>query len=183
MSGAVCPSCGVAVVPGYVRCPKCSKPLPRRPSPVVGGTALEEKRRFPVLALVIAAFAAIGVTVFFGLRSSEETVKKPVAVETPVADTPAPEPTGQADQPETDTTPAGPSAVDIAQNLEKALKRQRLWSTVTVIGGRVDVRSGSCNDKAMTPLLDDAAPSFRAAGLTKLRCLEQSGAVVTQRDL
>jgi hypothetical protein len=183
MSGAVCPSCGVAVVPGYVRCPKCGKPLPRRPSPVVGGTALPEQRRFPVLALVIAAFTAIGVTVYFGLRKSEETVKNAPAVETPVPDTTAPEATGPTDQPEADNTPAAPSAVDVAENLEKALKRQRLWSTVTVIGGRVDVRSGSCSDAAMKPMLDDAAPAFRAAGLTKLRCLEQSGAVVTQRDL
>jgi hypothetical protein len=35
----------------------------------------------------------------------------------------------------------------------------------------------------MKPVLDTAAAQFHAAGLTKLRCLEQSGAVVFARDL
>jgi hypothetical protein len=35
----------------------------------------------------------------------------------------------------------------------------------------------------MATALDASAPTFKAAGLTKLRCLEQSGRVVTDRDL
>jgi hypothetical protein len=183
MSGAVCPSCGVAVVPGYVRCPKCGKGLPRRAASVVGGTALAEPRRFPVLALVAAAVAAIAITAYLGLRKTDEGVEKEPEEEALVEDTPDTEPVIPDEPPEEPAAPAAPSAIDVAANLERALKRQRLWSTVSVIGARVDVRSGSCADPEMAPLLDGAAPSFKAAGLTKLRCLEQSGRVVTDRDL
>jgi len=188
MSGAVCPSCGVAVVPGYVRCPKCQAPLPRRASPVVGGTALPEARRFPVLAVVVAVFVALAIIVFFGLRKSDRAAKRPVAEPAPATAVPPQTPAAApAATPEPATpaavAPSGPSASQIAADLERTLKRQRLWSTVNVIGERVEVRSGSCADPAMAPVLDTAAPSFKAAGLTKLRCLEQSGAVVTDRDL
>ena len=38
---AVCPKCGVAVVPGYVKCPKCQAALPklRAPTMAAGGTS------------------------------------------------------------------------------------------------------------------------------------------------
>jgi hypothetical protein len=45
------------------------------------------------------------------------------------------------------------------------------------------VRSGSCGDPAMRPAIEGAKVVLRGAGLTKLRCLEQSGAVVFERDL
>ena len=76
-----------------------------------------------------------------------------------------------------------PDAQRVASELRRTLERQRLWSQVTVTGDRVDVQSSSCDDPAMAPLLDSAAPAFKAAGLTSLRCLEQSGRVVTDRDL
>jgi hypothetical protein len=102
-----------------------------------------------------------------------ESVEEPTTTAEPVT----------PDQPETADQPTGPNAVDVAASLERTLRKQRLWSTVSVVGDRVDVRSGSCGDAAMAPMLDGAASSFRAAGLTKLRCLEQSGRVVTERDL
>jgi hypothetical protein len=58
-----------------------------------------------------------------------------------------------------------------------------LWSTVTVVGERVDVRSGSCGEPQMKSALDTSASAFKAAGLTKLRCIEQSGTVVFTREL
>src|SRR5687768_10171764 len=185
MSGAFCPSCGVAVVPGYVRCPKCHKPLPRRPSAaVVGGTALESSRRLPLIAVVAAAFIVLATIVYLGLRKTDQKIAPATTQAAPQAETAAAEPAPVVEQ--ADTTPAaatGPDPGDVAADLERALKRQRLWSTVSVVGDRVDVRSGSCGDAAMAPLLDGAAPSFKAAGLTQLRCLEQSGRVVTARDL
>lgn len=189
MSGAVCPSCGVAVVPGYVRCPKCRKPLPQRHSTVEGGTAVEApSRNLPAIAALIGAVViGGGIIAFFALRGDD---KKPAAARpaTTTDDTAAPEtaaPPVTPDQPApTQTTaPRGPQAEDIAAQLERELQKQRLWSTVSVIGGRVDVRSSSCSEPAMAPMLDGAAPAFKAAGLTKLRCLEQSGGVVTDRDL
>ena len=185
MSGAVCPSCGVAVVPGYVRCPKCHKALPRvRGSHLEGGTAVASaSSKAPLIGALAIGVVVIGAIAYFGLRKDDKPKAQPATttVETPtrqVNEVEAPsQPTAQPPQ------PTGPTAVDVAATLERALKKQRLWSTVSIIGDHVDVRSGSCEDPAIKPLFDDAAPSFKAAGLTKLRCLEQSGRVVTDRDL
>ena len=82
--------------------------------------------------------------------------------------------------------PAAPSAPRpdaIAADLERSLKKQRLWSTVNIVGDHVDIRSGSCGDPAMKSSLELVAGTFKAAGLTKLRCVEQSGSLVFDRDL
>ena len=192
MSGATCPACGVAVVPGYVKCPKCHRPLPRYSrssvSPV-GGTAVETpaSKASPVLALLAALVVAGGIIWFFVSR--KHTANAAVPAQT--TDT-----TGSAaTQPAAVVTPAAPTAPvatpaqpavhadQVARNLESDLKKLRLWSTVSVIGDHVDVRSSSCNDAAMKSTIQPELAAFRAAGLTKLRCLEQSGAVVFARDL
>jgi hypothetical protein len=54
---------------------------------------------------------------------------------------------------------------------------------VTVTGDRVEVRSQTCKDPGMKASVDGVVASFHAAGLTRLRCVEQSGAVVFSRDL
>lgn len=192
MSGATCPACGVAVVPGYVKCPKCHRPLPRYSrssvSPV-GGTAVETpaSKASPVLALLAALVVAGGIIWFFVSRKHTANAAPPA----PAADT-----TGSAAaQPAAVVTPAAPTtpvatpaqptvrADQVARNLESDLKKLRLWSTVSVIGDHVDVHSSSCNDAGMKSTIQPQLPAFHAAGLTKLRCLEQSGAVVFARDL
>ncbi len=196
MSGAVCPACGVAVVPGYVRCPKCHRPLPRFArnsiSPV-GGTAVETtgSKASPLLALLVAAAVAGGFIWFFAFRKHHEgavagtgsgsagamTAPAPGLTPAPVPNVAAPAaPPPQSIQPTV-------HADEIAQTLERRLKRQRLWSTVTVVGDHVDVRSGSCSDGGMKPAIEAVASSFHAAGLTRLRCVEQSGTVAFARDL
>ncbi len=72
---------------------------------------------------------------------------------------------------------------DVAAGLERTLQRQRLWSKVSVSGSRVEVRSGSCSDQAIQAPIAEAAPAFKAAGLTSLRCVEESGSVVFTREL
>ncbi|HEY5928660.1 MAG TPA: hypothetical protein VIV11_43545 [Kofleriaceae bacterium] len=183
MSGAVCPSCGVAVVPGYVRCPKCHKPLPqRRASHLEGGTAVQTSRSFPTLAIVAAVVLAAGIIAYFALRGGDKpATQQAEAAETDVDQT-APEPQ-LLDQPEAQPQPAAPDPARIAADFERTLKKQRLWATVAIVGDHVDVRSGSCSDAAMIPAFDAVAPSFKAAGLTRMRCLEQSGRVVVERDL
>lgn len=198
---AVCPACGVAVVPGYVRCPKCHTTLPsyarnRRGGPTIdpGGTAMApEARRVPVGAIVMAVIAAAVVIAVFALRHSEAsrpaapppsdtppTATPPAADDTP---DPAATPPAVPDLSGSTTTPTAPSADATASRLERGLRRQHLWSTVEVVGGRVDVRSSSCRDPAMRPALDGARAAFKAAGLTRVRCLEESGGVVFDRDL
>jgi hypothetical protein len=174
-------------VPGYVRCPKCRKPLPQRASAVEGGTAIETPSRgVATLVGLIALFLAVaGLIAYFALRkgSSAKPTTPPIA-QPQAPSTPDPEPTNVPDQPaQVQAQPTGPNAIELAAELERGLQKQRLWSTVEVIGSRADVRSSSCSDPAMAPMLDGAAPSFKAAGLTKLRCVEQSGQVVTDRDL
>jgi hypothetical protein len=92
-------------------------------------------------------------------------------------------PTQPAPSPVAAPTVSAPDPVATAGTLERTLKRQRLWSSVQVSGDRVDVRTASCGDPAMAPTLEAARAALRDAGLTRLRCLEQSGAVVFERDL
>ncbi len=191
---AVCPACGVAVVPGYVRCPKCHAGLPlgrsKRTTGDPGGTAVVEKG-FPISAVLAAVGVALVIILVFGFRSGstkrEAAAAAPLepipavgsprparaAVRAPVAPPPAPT--------VTEPTTGDPRAAAAA--LEDVLRRQRLWGRVQITGPRVDVRSGSCGDPAMQPSIEGAQAVLHGAGLTKLRCLAQSGAVVFERDL
>ena len=197
MSGAVCPACGVAVVPGYVKCPKCHRPLPRFArnsiSPVGGTVVVEKTKSWPIIAIVIGVVVVVFIgwqvkAAFDDYRSKARHLRDAgVAIEEPT-NTPAPNSINDslaAGQP----TPPPPNVdpkvrpEDVAQTLERSLKKQRLWSTVTVTGDHVDVRSASCADGGMKPAIESVIPSFHAAGLTKLRCVEQSGGVVFARDL
>jgi len=191
---AVCPACGVAVVPGYVRCPKCHAGLAPGPARTQrsagdpGGTALARKG-FPISAVIVALGAAAAIILVFGVRNGgppteaaaalpepvqavdldrQRRVVPPVA--TPAAAPAAPEPGAQ-----------DPAAA--ATDLERTLRKQRLWGRAVIAGPRIDVRSGSCADPAMRPMIESKQPLLRSAGLTRLRCLEQSGAVVFERDL
>ncbi len=189
---ATCPACGVAVVPGYVRCPKCQAPLPMRTARTTqspGGTAIEEQRPFPARWAAVGAVLALAVFAVIAWSRRPDAVPRPAA---PVAvtadDDGAPEPATQpvaAATPDLDDPPptAGPDAGEVAATLEGALKKQRLWSTVEVIGSRVDVRTSACADPAMGPTLDGAMPALKAAGIVKLRCLAKSGSVELDRDL
>src|SRR5690606_23615407 len=160
-------------VPGYVRCPKCHRPLRRRPAPVTGGTSLEPTRRLPLLPIASAAVVAIAVVAYLGLRDdAPSTAPTPVAEPEQAEDDPAV--TGQPAEAPGPGPPPGPDPHQVAAALEQTLKRQRLGSTVRVIGDGVDVRSGACEDPAMAAALGDAAPALKAAGLTEVRCLEQS---------
>lgn len=181
-----CPSCGVPVVPGYARCPKCHTPLPQRlATSVEGGTSLEgERPRVP--PAVFIAVGAVGVALILWLGLRHRGAEKPPTVIQATPQQPqqaAQAPTLASAAPDVPRAPQGPQPEAVASDLQAALRRQRLWSSVTVIGSRVDVRSGSCSDPAMKPALDSAAPQFKASGLTTLRCVEESGAVVFTRDL
>jgi hypothetical protein len=139
-----------------------------------------------LIGLVAVVLAAGGIIAYVALRKDAPATAKAARPTVQVDDpsVPAPEPSNVPDQPaQAQAQPTGPNAADVAGELERGLKKQRLWSTVEVTGNRADVRSSSCSDPAMAPMLDGAAPSFKAAGLTKLRCVEQSGRVVTDRDL
>lgn len=192
---AVCPSCGVAVVPGYRRCPKCHAALPygsgRRSATLdPGGTSLPE-RSLPVVPIVagvgvLAVIVVLAIVLGGGSKASAPAAQQgsddasaPVAA-APSAPAPsAPAPVAAAPAAPAPTRPPGAEAA----SLEIALRKQRLWSTVEVTGSRVDVRSSGCADPAMGPTIAARSDGLRSAGLTRLRCMAQSGRVVFERDL
>lgn len=194
-SGQGCLKCGVPVVPGYVKCPRCHAVLPgsgrfRRTSIDPGGTALEE-RSFPIVPVAIGA-AVLGVVALIAFSGGGDDKKRPAATATPTelaapanaAPVPVAEPRAPEIPAAAPSVPAaGPDPRVPAAELERALGRQRLWSSVEASGGRVDVRSGACAEPGMGPTIDAARAALRGAGLTRLRCLAQSGAVVFERDL
>jgi len=185
-----CPACGVAVVPGYVRCPKCQAPLKgtRRVQTVAGGTAVAGNGRVPILPIAGGAVVVLGIILYFVLGKSDAAKPKPdPEPETTSAGEPAESGTQTMNPvplptvPDVDTNRIDPNAV--AKDLERALKNQRMWSSVEVIGSDVEVRSNSCGDANMVPIIDAARRALRDAGLTRVRCLENSGAVVFERGL
>lgn len=191
---AVCPACGVGVLPGYVRCPKCHAGLPsraKRTTAEPGGTAVVEKG-FPVSAVLVAVAVAAAIILVFGFRGSRKQADTPttaaeiapeVAVGTPRATTPLPQSQATAVVAPVAAAPAALDPRAAVAALEDMLRRQRLWGRAQITGARIDVRSGSCGDPGMKPAIAAEQSTLRGAGLTKLRCLEQSGAVVFERDL
>jgi hypothetical protein len=192
----VCPACGVAVVPGYVKCPRCHAGLPaglgrnKRTTLDPGGTAVPQ-RGFPVWVVPGALGLVVLVLVALALRGGgKKTVAPPRAPPEPIPAVVAnPQP-----RPPTVTTPTAAPAAAQAQaevadlrpaiaDLKAALRAQRLWGAVEIVGQRVEVRSGSCADPGMRSLIEAKKSMLHGAGLTNLRCVEQSGAVVFERDL
>ncbi|MEO8846035.1 MAG: hypothetical protein ABI591_12290 [Kofleriaceae bacterium] len=159
----------------------------------VGGTVVTEKTRsWPIIAIVIGVVVVVFIgwqvkKAFEDYRTNVHHVRDAgvLTVEPPTA--PVPDSLNESLAAGQTQTPASAApklhAEDVAKTLEHNLKNQRLWSTVTVTGDHVDVRSASCADGAMKPAIEIVAASFHAAGLTKLRCVEQSGGVVFSRDL
>lgn len=188
MTADTCPRCGVAVVPGYVKCPKCHAALPQRrvrSSVDPGGTSANSPRKpFPI-ALVVLGVVGVGgaLALYFALRSGSAPAETAPGSAQTAAAAPAPQPTESTDIQPSPTPATSPHPEAAAGELERTLKHLHLWSTVDVAGSSVDVRSGSCGDAAIKPVIDAATPRLKAAGVTRLRCLEQSGTVVFTRDL
>lgn len=138
-------------------------------------------------AVLVALGAAAAIIVVFGVGGSRSTVEEtaPAPLQ-PIEATPNP-PRRTLAAPVTAAAPiAAPGAAQVqaaaVADLESTLRRQRLWGRVEIAGPRVDVRSGSCADPAMRPLIEGKLALLQGAGLTKLRCVEQSGAIVFERD-
>ena len=175
-----------------MRCPKCHRPLPRfgrtTASPV-GGTALKKKGGSPIVAIALAVVVGGAFIAFFALHGSKASHAAPIAP-TPAADTPAatappPAATPTATAPAAALAPvtATPNPGAIAAQLDRTLQRMRLFSTVAVTGARLELQSAACRDPQLVKQVDAVVPSFKAAGLTRVRCVEQSGAVVFDREL
>ena len=191
MSSAVCSNCGVAVVPGYVRCPKCHMALPTRAGRPTepGGTALPERGGLPIAAVFGGALAAVAVVAVVVMLRGPATPRVPPVTPTAAPTAPVtPGPATTVEVPITTTTAptstapvADPTAAIAA--LDRALDRQRLWSTTERVGARLDLRGTACAEPAMAAAIAEAAPALKAGGITSVRCLAQAGTVVIDRAL
>lgn len=192
---ATCPACGVPVVPGYVRCPKCQRALPQaRVRTIAGGTAVEGGGGLPILPLAGGAIVVLGIILYFVLGKSDAakpanpdpattTAEEPVAADVP-SDPPSNNmPTPLPVEPDRGGDPNRIDPNAVVKDLERALKNQRLWSSVHIVDKDIEVTSGSCRDAGMLPTVAAASTALRNAGLTRVRCLENSGAVVFERGL
>lgn len=185
----VCPKCGVAVVPGYVKCPKCHAALPRRRPRITvdpGGTALAGKQ-FPTAAVIgagcVVVVAVIGLIVWHahGGHGAAAIDAADQAAGPAAGDTGAETAGGFVPAP---SRAQGPMPADaVAAELEHRLQHLHLWATVELGSTVVDVRSDSCSDPQILPVIAPALPKFKAAGLTRLRCIEESGTIDFTREL
>lgn len=143
-----------------------------------------------MLAIALAVVVGGGFIAFFALRGGKTShaATAPAPPQTaPVADQTAPAPPVPPQQavsapPPVSSTHA-PKPGELAAALQNTLERLELWSTVAVTGTRVDLQSGSCRDPQLEKQLAATAAAFKASGLTRVRCVEQSGAVVFDREL
>jgi hypothetical protein len=155
----------------------------------VGGTSMAKPKGSPTLAIVLAIAVGGGIIAYFALRTGKSAKKSGPAVGEQIPNNPSPDqtaPTAPSNPGASAVTPAQPQTqhpTAIAADLQRSLDHQRMWSTVNVVGDHVDIRSGSCSDAGMKPALDAVAAAFKAAGITHLRCLEQSGTVAFDRAL
>lgn len=186
---SACPACGVAVVPGYAKCPKCHAALPSRRVQAAGGTTASDRRFWvaPILVplgilllIVIAAKSCGG--------GNDDEVPEPGSAVTATGPAQPPQQPTQLVQQRRPITPiptipTGPSPQAASNELERTLRGRRLWSTIDVTGARIDVSSSACDDPGMGPAIDGVAAALHGAGLTHLRCLAQSGTIVFERDL
>jgi hypothetical protein len=156
---------------------------------VAGGTAVED-RRFPVFAIAAPLGGILLVVLLVkvcGGGSSDDPIQEPAPGTTrparPIAQQTQQTPTAPQQNPTTPTQPAAPDVAAASAELDHALRLKRFWSTIEISGSQVDVRSGSCDDPAMPGVISGATSVLRGAGLTRLRCLAQSGTVVFERNL
>lgn len=198
-----CPSCGIQVMPGYPRCPRCQSPLGAAPGPgsappvlrvpTQGGTALAPSR-LPWIAGGVAALAVVVGAVLWagGDVEPEAEAAAGIAADAGAADAAAAvveaagEPTEIADQTDDPHDRAVAARSAAAQSLEALLSGQRLWSRVSIDELEpevVVVRTAACDDPAMRPALAEARADLVEAGFSRLRCIARHGGKVFEEPL
>lgn len=194
-----CPACGVKVMLGYAKCPKCHAPMPspgprsRRSSVAGGGTTSQPMERLDVesgrgwivglVALVLVAGMIIWAV---ELRGSGVT-RRPSEAVMPVengrgseSEMPAPP---EPDELKLPTLQNRPDPAYVADAFEGELARDRLFATVQAIGDLLDVRSAYCTDPRFSEIAARYLPDLKAAGIARIRCSETHGEQVYERPL
>lgn len=149
-----------------------------------------EEKSFPIVAVIAGVIVVGGIVAFVALRGGKS---KTETITTSSQQSSSTTTSGSFTTNSTTTTtttqaiepikPSGPSPDQIANEFARSLSRQRLWSDVEVVGNRVEIRSGACEEPAMKTSVQGVAPSFKTAGIARLRCLDKSGRPVFEQDL
>lgn len=185
-----CPSCGIAVTPGYQRCPRCHHELPTsvRFSRIAdGGGATsaapidEPQRRWPWYVVGFAILA--GAVAVVAIGSSRGSHAAPILDAPAVAAPPVEPQPGGADDEQLQPAPARPDPGPIGDRLARNLARVRLYATVEVIADTLEIRSSFCADPGVPGLVAEVAPDLEAAGVVAVRCRALHGAEQWSRPL
>ncbi len=173
---AVCPACGVAVVPGYVRCPKCQTPLPavgrRGSSSAVhaGGTAVASPS-WPIFAIAgggaILLIAVVAIAMR-GVRRPHRTRRRKNAIspsQSPVILTRAsrPRPVRRARRlrrPPTASTPRPSAAMSSAHSGASGCGRPSRSPVIAWTSARVPVAIRTWDRCSTPPRPRCAVPAF-----------------------
>jgi hypothetical protein len=166
----------------------------KRTSIQPGGTAVVTRDRFPMMPVAVGVAVALVIALFFGLRGSHASKATDEPNASPVDDNGEPlnpaEPVPGAIPPAVIAPPVakpppppGPPPQTAINDLSRTLRLQRLWATLSFDGAVLVVRSASCGEADLSNAIAGASAALRATGLTKLRCVEQSGRVVFERDI
>jgi hypothetical protein len=194
-----CPACGINVMRGYAKCPKCHAPMPgkdgrSRRASFGGGTTSQPIETIDagnvgggggwiwVIAGVVLVAAVIAFVATRG-GGSKKAAQAAAPVENgPGTNAPAPlQPDNEPLQPPPSTDRPDPAYV--ADALEGELSVARLFSVVEVSDTLLDVRSAFCTDPRFSEITAKYIADLKAAGLTTIRCSETHGAQVFERAL
>jgi hypothetical protein len=195
-----CPACGINVMRGYAKCPKCHAPMPgnaegraRRPSfgGAGGGTSSQPIETIDTggggggwIWAIVGVVIVAGVIAFVATRGGDS--KKPAQSLVPVDNGPGTAaPPTQPDNEPAQLPPSQnrPDPAYVADALEGELSVARLFAVVEVSDTLLDVRSAFCTDPRFSEIAAKYIADLKAAGVTTIRCSETHGAQVFERPL
>lgn len=199
-ASTTCPGCGVAVAPGYPKCPKCHTRLPFVPSPLQrvgskasGGTAVDSGSGAGMWAVVAAIVVIAGAVAFMVMRSrggdaaaTAEADAGGEAGETVAA--PADEDVEGSPSAADFDEEAPDDAVDTAvlDGFSAKLAEERLWSSVEPDAADetiVHVVSSHCEDGNLRRAVASFADDLKDGGFVRVQCFTQHGALSFEREL
>lgn len=164
-----CPSCGVGVVAGSSRCPRCRSSLP---------TAALGSRRTPWPLLAATALAGIGLAVFLLARADSND--EPASTETGLGLQlgTAPAAANGADQIRPGP-PAPPlTRESVLDDLVRSTENRNLTATYEVRAAapdRVVVVSEQCGDPRLRRLLEERVAALAQVQFAELACVSADG--------
>lgn len=160
-----------------------------RASDVQGGTSVDAEHRlggWPYLTAAGLLGAALLGYFIFGGSDEPKQRESPVTIDEVEEDL--------DEQPAT-TRPARPALpqpekdaerTTALETVEATLNASNLWATVRAGGENdrtVSVRSASCDDDEIRPLLREAGPDLKTAGFVLIQCVAEHGELIFEQPL